>query len=119
MRHSGKFHLPGGGVQKGELMEETLKRETREETGIEITVERFAHFEEAFFYYDPSKRAYHGLHFYFICRPKTLDLLADDLVNDGSAEKPRWVEIRELQPEDFQMHGDIILNLCTQTAEQQ
>jgi len=118
MRHSGKFHLPGGGVQKGERLEETLKRETWEETGIEIAVERFAHFEEAFFYYDPSKRAYHGLHFYFICRPKTLDLLADDQVNDGSAEQPRWVEIRDLHPADFQIHGDIILKLCTQTAEQ-
>lgn len=116
MRHTGKYHLPGGGINIGERMEETLKRETQEETGIELDVVRFAHFEEVFFYYDPSDRAYHGLHFYFICRPKTLRLLADDQVDDGSAEKPRWVEIRGLHPADFQIHGDVVLKLCKQAA---
>jgi hypothetical protein len=66
--------------------------------------------------HDPSDRAYHGLHFYFICRPKTLRLLADDQVDDGSAEQPRWVEIRGLHPEDFQIHGDVVLELCKQAA---
>jgi len=116
MRHTGKYHLPGGGIHIGERMEETLKREAQEETGIEIDGVRFAHFEEVFFYYDPSDRAYHGLHFYFICRPKTLRLLADDQVDDGSAEQPRWVEIRGLHPEDFQIHGDVVLELCKQAA---
>lgn len=116
MRHTGKYHLPGGGIQIGERMEETLKRETGEETGIEIEVVRFAHFEEVFFYYDPSDSAYHGLHFYFICRPKTLRLLPDDHVVDGSAEQPRWVETLNLHPEDFQLHGDILLQLCKQVA---
>lgn len=116
MRHTGKYHLPGGGINIGERMEETLKREAQEETGIEIDVVRFVHFEEVFFYYDPSDRAYHGLHFYFICRPKTLRLLTDDQVDDGSAEKPRWVEILDLHPEDFQFHGDVVLELCKQAA---
>jgi 8-oxo-dGTP pyrophosphatase MutT (NUDIX family) len=116
MRHTGKYHLPGGGINIGERMEETLKREAREETGIEIDVVRFAHFEEVFFYYDPSDRAYHGLHFYFICRPKTLRLLTDDQVDDESAEQPRWVEILGLHPEDFQFHGDVVLELCRQAA---
>jgi 8-oxo-dGTP pyrophosphatase MutT (NUDIX family) len=116
MRHTGKYHLPGGGINIGERMEETLKREAREETGIEIDVVRFAHFKEVFFYYDPSDRAYHGLHFYFICRPKTLRLLTDDQVDDESAEQPRWVEILGLHPEDFQFHGDVVLELCRQAA---
>ncbi len=116
MRHTGKYHLPGGGIDIGERMEETLNREVREETGIEIGEMRFAHFEELFFYYDPSNKAYHGLHFYFICRPKTLKLLDDGQVADGSAKQPRWVEIRSLHPEDFQIHGDVILDLCQQAA---
>jgi len=116
MRHTGKFHLPGGGIEIGERMEETLKREAQEEIGIEIDVMQLAHFEEVIFYYDPSDRAYHGLHFYFICRPKTLRLLADDQVDDSSVEQPRWVEIRGLHPEDFQFHGDVVLELCKQAA---
>jgi 8-oxo-dGTP pyrophosphatase MutT (NUDIX family) len=114
MRHTGKYHLPGGGINVGERMEETLKREAREETGIEIDVVRLARFEEVFFYYDPSDRAYHGLHFYFICRPRTLILLTDDQVDDGSAGQPRWVETANLRPEDSQYRGEVILALCRQ-----
>ena len=116
LRATGKYHLPGGGIKIGERMEESLRREVQEETGLEIDRVRFAHFEEVFFYYDPSDKAYHGLHFYFICQAKTWRVLADDQVMDGSAEQPRWVEIRNLHPEDFQIHGEIILELCKQAA---
>jgi len=113
---TGKYHLPGGGVKTGERIRDTLKRELVEETGIEIEVGKLAHFEELFFCYDPSDTAYHGLHFYYICKPKTSRLLGDDQVDDESAEKPRWVDIQSLQAQDFQIHGDIILDLCRTVA---
>jgi len=97
-------------------MEEALKRETREETGIEIDEVHFVHFEEVFYYYDPSDRAYHGLHFFFACRPTTLDLVHDDRVEDGSAGRPRWIEIDKLLPRDFQIHGDKLIQLCKHIA---
>ena len=118
MRHNGKYHLPGGGIHIGERMQETLKREVREETGMEISVGQFLRFEEVFFYYDPSGKAYHGLHFYFICRSKTLKLPADEEVDDESAEQPRWVEIHSLHPEEFQILGEVIMNLCRQADAQ-
>ena len=82
-----------------------------EETGVEIEVERFVHFDEDFFYYDPLDEAYHSFLFYYICRPKTLDIADDDNVDDEEAEKPRWIDIEGLQAEDFQNHGEIILKL--------
>ncbi len=111
LRHTGKYHFPGGGIDAGERIEETLRREVKEETGIDIEVGDLAHFQEDFFYYDPSSTAYHGLHFYYGCRPKTTELIADDQVDDASAERPRWVAIQGLRAEDFQVDSEEVLRL--------
>ncbi len=110
-RHGGKYYLPGGGVNIGERIEVALKREVKEETGIEIDVICFAHFQEDFFYYDPLDEGYHGLLFYYICKPRTFLLLDDDDVNDEDAEKPRWIDIAGLHAQDFQNHGEVILGI--------
>jgi 8-oxo-dGTP pyrophosphatase MutT (NUDIX family) len=116
MRHTGKYHPPGGGIRVGERIKDALKRELQEETGIEVQVERFARFEELFFYYDPSGTAYHGLHFYYLCSPKTLTLLDDAQVKDDAAAKPRWVDVHGLQATDFHAHGDFIIDLCKEVT---
>ena len=33
----GNYELPGGGIESGETFEEAVKREAREETGLEVT----------------------------------------------------------------------------------
>lgn len=118
MSATGKYHLPGGGIKPGERMNDTLKRELWEETGIKVKVGKFVHFEEHFFYYDPSHTAYHGLHFYYVCTPETVMLLKDDQVVDESAGNPRWIDVRDLKAEDFQTTGEVILDLCRKFALQ-
>ncbi len=112
MKATGKYHRPGGWIEVGEPVAETLRREAREETGIEIDVGPFLHFIEHFFYYDPSGRAYHGLHLYFACTPKTMTLLPDGQVMDDAAGKPRWVPMEWLRPEEFQTHGETMIALA-------
>jgi 8-oxo-dGTP pyrophosphatase MutT (NUDIX family) len=108
---SGKLFPPGGGVELGERIEDALKREVKEETGIEIEIEQFCFFREGFFYYDPSDTAYHTLSFFFTCTPKTLDLIDDDQIEDDEAETPRWIDPSSLSAEDFQICGEKILRL--------
>lgn len=96
-KSNGKLFFPGGDVNLVETLLDALKREVREETGIEIEVEKFLHFKEQFFYWDPGDEAYHMLSFFYICRPKTFKLLDDDKVDDEEAEKPRWIDIENVK----------------------
>ena len=108
---TGRYSLPGGGIELGEQIEETLRREVQEETGLEIEVGRFAGFKENFFYYDPSGNAYHSFLFYYFCRPLTFQLAAKEAILDDSVDRPQWVEINALQLEDFHSHGELILDI--------
>ncbi len=108
MRSTGKWFLPGGGCEVDEHLEVALWREVREETGLEIDIERFVAFKEDFFYYDPTDFAFHGLMFFYVCRPRTLVLASNDEIQDGEVEAPCWVQIDQLRSEDIQSHGEII-----------
>lgn len=107
-RSTGKYFFPGGGVSLGEKIEDALRREVREEVGIEIEIEKFLHFKESFFYYDPLDEAYHSLSHFFVCTPKTFVIKSKDQIDDLEAENPRWMKISELRSGEIQCFGEII-----------
>jgi len=109
-KSSGKYWFPGGGINLEERLETGLKREVKEETGIEVEIEKFLDFRELFFYYEPKDEAYHCFAFYYLCKPKTLDLVKDEDVDDGEAEKPRWIDIKTLSKDNMQAGAEGILD---------
>ena len=111
-KSTGKYWFPGGAVNLGEKLEDAIKREVREETGIEIEVGRLLLFKEFFFYYEPLDEAYQNFSFFYLCKPKTTDLLEDDQVDqEDESEKPRWIDLKSIKEEEIQTGGEEIFQL--------
>ena len=102
VRHTGRYCFPGGGVEVGEPLTVALRREIREEAGIEVDIGPQIHFQEDFFYYDPLDVAFHSFLFYFRCYPLTFDLLMPEQVDDDAAERPRWIEVNAINKREMQ-----------------
>lgn len=107
--HTGTYSLPGGGIEIGETIEEALKREVREETSLEIEIVSFYRFEEQFFYYDPADAAFHSFLFFYICRPRTVEICQDHEINDDSVDSPQWIRIDGLEAGHFHNHGQVVM----------
>lgn len=63
----GRYVIPGGHIELGESMEEALRREIREETGLEIRDLAFIAFQE-FIYDEAFWKKRHYVFFDFCCR---------------------------------------------------
>lgn len=103
-RVGGQYALPGGGVEIGEPILKALHREVKEETGLEIEVGEFLHFQEQFFYYDPKDLAFHSFLFFYWCTPTSFNLIPDNQVEDSESEKPRWFDLTKLDQNEIQPH---------------
>jgi len=88
----GKWSVPGGSVEWGEPLAEALKREVREETGLEIEVEKVAGVFDLIIRDEVGKPQYHYVIIDFFAHPT-----GGKLVPGDDAAKARWVPIEELE----------------------
>lgn len=101
-----KLWFPGGGIEINETLEEGLKREVREETGLEVEVKNLLLVKENFFYFQAiddvyKDSAYHAFLFFYLCYPKgdNLNFKPTDLTEESI--NPKWMKISEIKQEEI------------------
>jgi ADP-ribose pyrophosphatase YjhB (NUDIX family) len=87
---AGEWSLPGGRVRLGEEVHEATVRETQEETGIDVVVERFLGWVERI---GSDPQPYHFVILDFACVP--VDPLQSPVAGDDAAEAT-WVALDQL-----------------------
>ncbi len=90
-----KYVIPGGHIELGEKMEETLRREILEETGLEIYDIQLLSIKESIY----SDTFHEGKHFIFIdyqCRTDSNNVILND-----EAEEYKWFDLNEIQNYDL------------------
>ena len=88
------WHIPGGGIEEGEGIEEGLKREIKEETNLEITDIKPIHFSDDVTtrIKDDQTEEIHMIFLEFECKAKTEDFSpSDDL------EVLKWILKSEIR----------------------
>ncbi len=101
-----RYVIPGGHVELGEPMEVALRREIREETGLEIYDIHLIGIKECIY----SKKFYDKKHFIFfdyICRTKKEKVVLND-----EAEEYVWISLEDKDKYDFGGYTrDLLVNI--------
>ncbi len=85
----GEYVVPGGHIELGERMEDALKREVREETGLDIYDVQFLCWQE-FIYDDAFWKKRHFIFFDYVCRTDETEATLND-----EAEAYMWITPQE------------------------
>jgi nucleoside triphosphatase len=84
----GKYVVPGGHVELGERIEETVIREAKEETGLDVYDLEFINFQQ--FIYDPAFwKQRHFIFFDYACKTEDIKVILND-----EAEEYMWIDPR-------------------------
>lgn len=102
IKSTGKFYLPGGGIDPGESDETALEREFLEEVGLKVTVKEKLPVEGCInFHHNTYKETWVATVRFYSCA-SDFDLNSDHVPDDLEAIDPAWVPVSRLSANSFQ-----------------
>lgn len=106
-----KYGLPGGAVEMGETINEALKREFREETGLKINVKNIIGIEEQFFTNPDFNEDAHSLFLLYKVEKKSGTLLTGG--NNDDVLRAEYINTKDLNRNNTEKYLWNILNIRT------
>lgn len=100
----GWWGLPGGSVELGETLEEAVRREAREETGLDIAVNRYLGYRDAIQRDDSGQVRFHYVVHYFLATAAAGRLQAGD-----DAARAEWIDMSSVK--DYQVTDSVYQTL--------
>ena len=100
----GEWSIPGGALKVGETLEEALRRELQEETGLEITPLELVEVLDRIVRDDDGRTRYHYVLIDYLCRLDSSGPQAPCAASDVS--ECRWVTPAELA--QYRLHPDTV-----------
>ena len=90
-RWGGKYVVPGGHIELGERIEETVLREVKEETGLDVYDLKFDMMQECIY----DEEFYRKMHFIFFDYSCRTDANEDEVILNHEAQDYSWVTLDE------------------------
>ncbi len=93
------YYSVGGRVHYNETCEEAVKREVKEELGIDMEIDRMVFFHEQFFDERDSKEHFHEISVYYVMKVQEniQNIICNSITENGVEESLVWLTIENLE----------------------
>lgn len=102
------YDFPGGGIDLGESINDALKREVKEETGVDVEIGRIVACENSFFKFRFEDKCVQAIWMFYLCKRVGGELTTEffDEHEKEYADMPEWISLDDIDKIKFYNSAD-------------